>query len=128
MRRFGLDALSADMPVVVFDELHKYPRWKSFLKGFSTSTGARHAFQAVFSEPFVQADCFSRTDPVVVPARTLFSQLVQRANAGDQGLADLRRSASMVRRSRTSFVSIALDTAHGEPITRTSFLPRVIAV
>ena len=34
MRRFGLDALSADIPVVVFDELHKYPRWKSFLKGF----------------------------------------------------------------------------------------------
>ena len=43
---------------------------------FQTATGARHAFQAVFSESFVAADCFSRTDPVVVPARTLFSQLV----------------------------------------------------
>jgi len=29
-----LGALAAEPPVVVFDELHKYPRWKSFLKGF----------------------------------------------------------------------------------------------
>lgn len=30
----GLRQLRADRPVVVFVELHKYPRWKSFLKGF----------------------------------------------------------------------------------------------
>lgn len=30
----GLFALSESKPVLVFDELHKYPRWKSFLKGF----------------------------------------------------------------------------------------------
>ncbi len=30
----GLLVLSDAKPVVVFDELHKYPRWKSFLKGF----------------------------------------------------------------------------------------------
>jgi predicted AAA+ superfamily ATPase len=31
----GLDALTeGDRPVIVFDELHKYPRWKNFLKGF----------------------------------------------------------------------------------------------
>ncbi|MBP5321199.1 MAG: ATP-binding protein [Kiritimatiellae bacterium] len=39
-------------------------------------TGARHAFQLVFDEPFVSADCFTRNDPVVVPARTFLSQLV----------------------------------------------------
>jgi predicted AAA+ superfamily ATPase len=30
----GLDKLSAKSPRVLFDELHKYPRWKQFLKGF----------------------------------------------------------------------------------------------
>jgi predicted AAA+ superfamily ATPase len=30
----GLDRLSARTPCVLFDELHKYPRWKQFLKGF----------------------------------------------------------------------------------------------
>lgn len=32
--RFGLNRLSAAVPVTLFDELHKYPRWKQFLKGF----------------------------------------------------------------------------------------------
>ena len=43
---------------------------------YQLATGARHAFQIVFDEPFVKADCFARTDPVVVPARTFLSQLV----------------------------------------------------
>lgn len=30
----GLDQLAIDSPILVFDELHKYPRWKNFLKGF----------------------------------------------------------------------------------------------
>ena len=38
------------------------------------------------------------------------------------------RSAREVRRARTTFVSMACFTAQGEPMTRTSFLPRVIAV
>jgi predicted AAA+ superfamily ATPase len=29
-----LDRLSSDLPRLLFDELHKYPRWKQFLKGF----------------------------------------------------------------------------------------------
>ncbi len=29
-----LDRLSSDVPRLLFDELHKYPRWKQFLKGF----------------------------------------------------------------------------------------------
>lgn len=31
---YRLDRLSRTSPVVIFDELHKYPRWKQFLKGF----------------------------------------------------------------------------------------------
>ena len=30
----GLDRLSETVPVALFDELHKFPRWKRFLKGF----------------------------------------------------------------------------------------------
>ena len=32
--RLGLDRLSGTVPVVLFDELHKFPRWKQLLKGF----------------------------------------------------------------------------------------------
>jgi predicted AAA+ superfamily ATPase len=30
----GLDKLSSGVPIVVFDEIHKYGKWKTFLKGF----------------------------------------------------------------------------------------------
>ena len=30
----GLDSLADSLPVVLFDELHKFPRWKQLLKGF----------------------------------------------------------------------------------------------
>ena len=32
--KFKLDRLSTTVPTILFDELHKYPRWKQFLKGF----------------------------------------------------------------------------------------------
>jgi hypothetical protein len=43
---------------------------------FQKTTGARHAFQVVMELPYVDADCFERTAPAVVPARTFLSQLV----------------------------------------------------
>lgn len=36
-----LDRLSAVVPTLLFDELHKFPRWKSFLKGFFDSYSER---------------------------------------------------------------------------------------
>ena len=45
------------------------------LAHFQRQTGAVHAFQVVLNLPYVAADCFTRKDPVVVPARTFFSQL-----------------------------------------------------
>ena len=30
----GLDKLASDIPIIVFDEIHKYGKWKTFLKGF----------------------------------------------------------------------------------------------
>ena len=34
IERLGLDRLTGAAPVILFDELHKFPRWKQFLKGF----------------------------------------------------------------------------------------------
>ncbi len=33
-----------DTPLLVFDELHKFPRWKNWLKGVYDVEGARHSF------------------------------------------------------------------------------------
>jgi len=46
------------------------------LSYFQRMTGAKHAFQLVIDMPYVDANCFSRKDPAVVPARTLLSQLL----------------------------------------------------
>jgi len=34
IEHYKLDRLSQKQPTIIFDELHKYPRWKQFLKGF----------------------------------------------------------------------------------------------
>lgn len=39
--RLGLEQLAAKPPVVVFDELHKFAKWKAFLKGFFDTYGER---------------------------------------------------------------------------------------
>lgn len=46
------------------------------LHHFHAMLGTKHAFQAAVDAPYVAADCFSRKDPVRVPARTLLSQLL----------------------------------------------------
>jgi predicted AAA+ superfamily ATPase len=51
-------------------------RLSDALGHFQWQTKARHAFQAVMDQPFMNADCFERTEPAVVPARTLLSQLL----------------------------------------------------
>ena len=43
---------------------------------FQRQTNASNAFQVVVDAPFVDADPFTESGPVVVPARTLLSQLV----------------------------------------------------
>ncbi len=37
----GLDRLRGGTPLVLFDELHKFPRWKQFLKGFFDAHAGR---------------------------------------------------------------------------------------
>ncbi|MBL8843282.1 MAG: ATP-binding protein [Planctomycetes bacterium] len=46
------------------------------LAHFQRQTKADHAFQVVVEADYVAADCFARRDPCVVPARTLFAQLL----------------------------------------------------
>jgi predicted AAA+ superfamily ATPase len=45
------------------------------LETMQRQTGARHAFQVVMDEPYVDADCFRHERPVVVSARAFLSQL-----------------------------------------------------
>jgi len=47
----------------------------SALAHFQAQIKAPHAFQAVMNLSFEPVDCFSASHPVVVPARTLLSQL-----------------------------------------------------
>jgi hypothetical protein len=46
------------------------------LAHFQAQTGAAHAFQVVLDLAYEAADCFSRSEPVIVPARTFLSQLI----------------------------------------------------
>ncbi len=41
VERLGLDRLAEKPHVALFDELHKFPRWKQFLKGFFDTYGDR---------------------------------------------------------------------------------------
>jgi len=43
---------------------------------FQEKTGAEHAFQVIMDAPYVDADCFSVSYQVKVPATTFLSQLV----------------------------------------------------
>ena len=43
---------------------------------FHKKTDAAHAFQVVLDRPYVNQDCFTRHEPVIVPARTFLSQLI----------------------------------------------------
>jgi predicted AAA+ superfamily ATPase len=46
------------------------------LRYFHAATKARYAFQLVIDLPYIEASCFARSEPTVVPARTLLSQLL----------------------------------------------------
>lgn len=52
------------------------PTLSASLGHFQAQTKARHAFQVVLELPYVDADCFACSEPTVVPARTLLSQLL----------------------------------------------------
>ena len=43
---------------------------------FQQRLNAPHAFQVVFQAPYVEANCFSQKEPIVVPAKTFLSQLI----------------------------------------------------
>lgn len=43
---------------------------------FKQQTGAQHAFQLSFDLPYVNRDCFTETEPIIVPAKTFLSQLI----------------------------------------------------
>ncbi len=62
-------------PWFLVEAKHGRPGLSPHLAYFQKQTGARHAFQVSIDADYVDADCFSHTTPIVVPAKTLFSQL-----------------------------------------------------
>ncbi len=62
-------------PWFLVEAKHADVRLSKNLAYFQQQTGASHAFQISMQADYVDADCFARHDPTIVPARTLFSQL-----------------------------------------------------
>ncbi len=62
-------------PWFLVEVKHRDRELSPLLRAFQQQIGAPHAFQVVVDMPYVAADCFAATGPVVVPARTLLAQL-----------------------------------------------------
>jgi len=62
-------------PWFLMEVKHGNPGLSPNLQYFQSQTGAQHAFQVSMNADYVDADCFSHTDPIIVPARTFLSQL-----------------------------------------------------
>jgi hypothetical protein len=75
---------------------------------FKQQTKARHAFQAVVELPYAEVDCFSRTDPVVVPDAA--ARLVRRRSRRPQRVG---KSRSGKRRLLCSQFTGRLCYGHG---------------
>ncbi len=62
-------------PWFLVEAKHGTAKLSPHLGYFQKQTGAQHAFQMSFAANYVEADCFGRKGPTIVPARTFFSQL-----------------------------------------------------
>jgi predicted AAA+ superfamily ATPase len=54
----------------------KNVRLNKYLAAFKEKTKASHAFQIAFDLDYIEQDCFSLSEPVIVPATTFLSQLI----------------------------------------------------
>jgi hypothetical protein len=54
----------------------KNVRLNKHLAAFKEKTKASHAFQIAFDLDYIEQDCFSLSEPVIVPATTFLSQLI----------------------------------------------------
>lgn len=61
-------------PWFLVEAKHRDTRLSSALDHFQRQTQAAHAFQVVETMPYVDADPYAHSSPLVVPARTLLSQ------------------------------------------------------
>ena len=63
-------------PWFLVEVKHSDTKLSPELAHFRDQVGAAHAFQAVLALDYVDVDCFEYTKPVVVPMKTLLSQLL----------------------------------------------------
>ena len=62
-------------PWFLVEAKHGATQLSKNLAYFQQQTGAQHAFQISMQADYVEADCFARHEPTIVPARTFFAQL-----------------------------------------------------
>lgn len=74
-RKVDLVVIRNGEPWFLVEVKHKGTSLSPHLHHFQGQTSAPHAFQVVIELGFVAADPFDHSDPCVVPARTLLSQL-----------------------------------------------------
>ncbi len=75
-REVDFVVLRENKPWILVEVKQSEPRLTPSLAYFQQATGAEHAFQVVLDLEYEAIDCFAYRRPVVVPARTLLSQLV----------------------------------------------------
>lgn len=63
-------------PWILVETKHSHTRLSPHLAYFQKQTGAPHAFQVSMHADYVDANCFAHHAPVIVPAKTFFSQLL----------------------------------------------------
>ena len=68
--------LRGNTPWMLVEVKQSETRLAPSLTYFQKATGAEHAFQVVLDLEYEAINCFDFKRPVVVPARTLLSQLV----------------------------------------------------
>ena len=65
-----------DKPWILVEAKESDTRLSKSLTYFQNLTKAPFAFQVINKEPYIDIDCFSLPQPIVVPARTFLSQLI----------------------------------------------------
>jgi hypothetical protein len=65
-----------EKPWILVEAKESDTRLSKSLTYFQSLTKAPFAFQVVNQEPYIDIDCFSLPQPIVVPARTFLSQLI----------------------------------------------------
>ncbi len=117
VERFKIDRLSKVTPTILFDELHKYPRWKQFLKGFFDTYADRVHFMVTGSS---RMDAYRRGGDSLMGRYFLYRMHpFSVAETLHQDLPDPKRiTRSPVRIPEKEFNTLWIHGGYPEPFLR----------